>query len=184
MNTLDNPNFNNPINVSPRPIAIRWGLISGTIGVAISLLGYLSGTLNPSSNFSGTQLLWTFLSLGATIYCIYMMQTQHRDNELGGFISLGRCVGLGAISGLVSGAIGGIFAVVLFGFIEPNFMHDAMVKAWQDQGLNEEQIEMASKMAGMMTSPTMMFLMSILSGVIGGVILGLLIGLMTRKERV
>ncbi len=183
MNTLDNPNFNPHNTVSPRPIAIKWGLISGGIAVAISLIGYLSGTLNPASGFSGIQLIWTLLGLAAGIYCIYMMQTIHRDQELGGFMSLGTCVGLGAISGAVSGAISGAFSAILFGLIEPNYMRDAMMKGYQDQGLSEEQMEMTMKIAGMFTSPVAMLITGPIGGVISGVILGLIVGFFTKKDR-
>ena len=58
-----------------------------------------------------------------------------------------------------------------------------MMKAWQEQGLSEEQIEMASQMAGMFTSPTSMLIMGPIGGVISGVILGLIVGFFTKRDK-
>lgn len=183
MNTLDNPDFHKQNNVSPRQIAVKWGLIMGGISIAVSLISYLTGTMDPVSTFSGVQLVWTLLSLLATVYCIHRMQVDHRDQQLGGYLSLGRAVGLGAISGAVSGVLTGIYSAIFFGMVEPDFMKNTMMKAWQEQGMNEEAIETAWKFGQMFTTPTSMLVMGIFMGVIGGVILGLIVGLFTKKDR-
>ena len=67
--------------------------------------------------------------------------------------------------------------------IEPDLMHDSLVKAWQEQGMNESQIEMASKYSDMFTSPTVMAISGPVMGVIFGVIFGLIVGLFTKRDR-
>ncbi len=183
MSTLDDPGFGNQPKVSPWPTGLRWGLIIAGVSIAVELLSYLTGSFNPADRWSGTMLMWTLVSFAASFYMYFRMQTEHRDRELGGFIRLGRCVGLGAIAGLVSGVATGIYSAIFYGLVEPNLMRESMLQKLQSDGMSEEQIEMAMKFSGWFTTPTAMMVMAPIGGLIIGCIIGLVVGFFTKRDR-
>ena len=121
MNTLDNPNFINPNTVSPRPTGVRWGLRWAAAGVVFALVMHLTGMTESSTSNPMLGCLTGLISLGIAAYFINRAVVFHRDQELGGHIAVGRSVALGLWAGLVQGAIGGVFHVILTKVIDPDF---------------------------------------------------------------
>jgi Protein of unknown function (DUF4199) len=142
---------------------------------------------DPSMPDAGaTKWLYILVGFGITIWAIYAAIKADRA-QLGGLIGLGRCVSLGAFMGLVAGAISGAYMLLYTLVINPGYkdqMEAAMQVEWEKQGLNEEQIEMASGMASMFTSPAVLIFSQLFSALIFGVIVGLIVGAIMKRDRV
>lgn len=185
MDSLDRPTFTDPSTVSNRAIGLRYGAIWGGASILSSLLGFVSGTDLAMPDAGPMKWVFILLSVAVSIWAMVAAVRADRD-QLGGFIGLGRCVGLGAFMGLISGIMGAVY-MLLYGYvINPDFqsqMNAAMQAEWEKQGMGEEQIEMASSMAGMFTSPVVMSISQLIGGVIMGVIFGLIVGAIMKRDR-
>jgi hypothetical protein len=172
-----------PKDVSIRPTGLRWGLIWGLVGVVLSLLFTMTGLMDPTktSFFSIPNLL----NWATTIGVMYMALMAHRDGDLGGYITLGRCVSMGAFMGLIAGVITAVYLFVYFGYINPDFM-DKVIEAQIDQaeakGQDPEKVRQAMEISKNFMKPGAMAIFGVIGSVIGGVIWGLLVGLIVKKE--
>jgi len=177
---LDNIDELNVKNASPFPTALRYGLIGGLISIALGLGTYLAG-------MQGT--IPTILNIVSTVVTIavivYAIRT-HRDDDLGGYISYGRCLGTGVLTALIMGLIGAIWTIVLFNFIDPDIMTTMMepqMEAMEERGMSDEEIEMAMEMTGKFMNPPVMAGMALVGSVVIGLIVSLIAGAFLKKER-
>lgn len=185
MDILDRPSHPDPANTSNRAIALRFGAIWAASSILVSLVGFLTDT---DPNMPGTgPIKWVYIlfGLGVSIWAVVTAIKQDRA-QLGGYITLGRCVGLGTLMGLISGALGAVYTVLYTLVINPDYkeqMSAAMQSEWEKQGMSEEQIEMAAGMTSMFTSPVAIVLTQIIAGVIFGVIIGLIAGAIMKRDK-
>ena len=186
METLDKTSTPDPATVSYRQLAMRYGGIWGGVCILVTLVGYLTNT-DPSMPTTGSiKWLYSLIGLAVAIWAITTVIKTDRDQQLGGYIGLGRCIGIGTLTGLVAGVIGAVFSLLYMTVINPGFkeqMLKAMQEAWAAQGMSEEQIEMAANMSSAFTSPVAMALMQILFAALFGLIIGLVAGLFMKRER-
>ena len=185
MPTLDDPiNFIDPSTVSPRPAGMRWGLIWGGAAIVIGLIGYITGLTKPTATPSAAAYLVSLVSFLIAIGCVVKAIQQHRE-ELGGYIRGGRCAMVGLWTGLIYGVIAALWALVFFNFIAPDFfdeLYGSMTLMWEEQGLNDEQIESALGMTKMFQGPMGMVLSSLFGGALAGLIVGAIAGLFMKKK--
>ncbi len=187
METIDTSSTLDPGQVSYRQLAIRYGAIWGAVTVLMTLVGYLTDSDPASPATSGAmKAVYFVVGTGVAIWAVVAAIRQHRDRDLGGFISLGRAVMLGMMIGLVAGAIGAVFMLLYTTVINPDFaetMKDAMQAQWEAQGMSDEQIEMASSMSGWIANPVFLFITQIIGGLFNGLIIGLIAGAIMKKDR-
>lgn len=185
MDVLDRTSSPDPSTVPFKHLSIRYGAIWGGVGILTTLVGYLSNT-DPSLPTTGAiKYVYMLVGFAVAIWAIVTAIRIDRDQQLGGFIGLGRCVGHGALAGLIAGLIGGVFMLIYLNVINTGFeeqMRDAMTAQYEEQGMSEEQIEMASSMAGAFMSPMFLALSQIIGGAIIGTIIGLIAGLFMKRE--
>lgn len=187
MAMIDSPSFPDPNQVSYRQTALRYGAIWGGFSVFTILLGYLTDT-DPSMPSTGTgiKVAYGLLGFGVAIWAVSAAIKQHRDRELGGFISMGRAVMVALTVGLVAGVIGAVFMLLYSTVINPAYsetMQAAIQAQWEAQGMTEEQIEQMSGMSGFMGHPVFIFLSQVIGGAIFGLIIGLIAGAVMKKDR-
>ena len=185
MDVLDRPSSPDPSSVPFKHLALRYGAIWGGASILTTLVGYLTDT-DPSLPTTGA-IKWVYMLVGfaVAIWAVMAAIRIDRDEQLGGFISLGRCVGIGALTGLVAGVVGAVFMMLYLNVINTGFeaqMKDAMVAQYEAQGMSEEQIEMAVGMAGAFVSPIFIAISQLIGGAIVGVIIGLIAGLFMKRE--
>ena len=167
MNSLDeNLDFIDQADVPARPLAMRYGGIAALVFIAITLLLDTTGLINYSTGEG--QYYPAILATIATLVILYYAIKQHRDEELGGYVTFGRCVKLAALIGLFSGILIGIFGYIYHGFIRPDIV-PAMMEFQQEQlaeqGMTEEQIEQAMSFSAPFTTPLAIAITSIFNGV-------------------
>lgn len=185
MDVLDRPSATDPSTVPYKHLALRYGAIWGATSILTTLVAYLTNT-DPSLPTTGA-IKWVYMLVGfaVAIWAVMAAIRIDRDEQLGGFIGLGRCVGIGTLTGLVAGVIGAVFMMLYLNVINTGFeeqMRDAMVAQYEAQGMSEEQIEMAISMAGAFISPTFIAISQVFGGALVGCIIGLIAGLFMKRE--
>lgn len=175
-----------PATVSYLNLAIRYGAIWGGVSVVSSLIGFLTDTNGISPDAGPVKWVYTLVGLGVASWAITTVIRIDRDQQLGGYIGLGRCLGIGSLTGLACGIISGIFTAFYLLVINPGFseqLKEMMVAQWEEQGMGEEQIEMALSMSSAFTNPLVLSISQAFGGVILGLLIGLVAGLVMKRER-
>lgn len=186
MTTLDYKTGSTLPNASYRPVAMRYGAIWGGVSIVLTLLGFLTNT-DPSMPNTSTsiKIIYGLIGFGVSIWAVVMAIRHHRDRDLGGHITLGRAVMVGLMTGLVAGLIGGVFMLLYTSVINPGYsdtIRDMTSAQMEEQGMSEEQIEMAGGFTGWMFNPVFMFLSQVLGGAVAGIIIGLIAGAIMKRE--
>lgn len=173
----------NPDSVSPRPTAMRYGLLGGLAMIVLNLVFYLSEMLDLSkASFISLPNLTNYALM---IAVVVLALRYHRDQELGGYLPFTRCLGMGWWLGLTMGIVGAIWAYIFFQFVAPDLVEtirEMQIEQMQDQGLSEEQIEQSEKYMAMFTSPGAMAILSIFGNVLMTIIIALFAGLFMKKD--
>ncbi|MEN0049666.1 MAG: DUF4199 domain-containing protein [Bacteroidota bacterium] len=165
--------------------ALTYGVIGGVLMVIYSYLNF--STLFSTSSLGamiGAFLINVAIFAGIVILAI----KKHRDQELGGYITMGRCLGLGIVTVIVASLLNGIFGYIYISSIDPDVMTKlAQNMTWMYEmlGMDEDQIEDAlDATEDLQQSPSIFT--SIFSGAFAGAMYGLIlsaiIGALMRKN--
>jgi len=161
-------------------VAMTYGAMYGLVSSIIYLIFYFAGA---DIDNKGPQLIGYFILIAT----IYIGITNHRNNDLGGFISYSRSLGTGVLIGLFGGIITGFFTVLMFTVIDPELAQKIVEKAQQDMvekgNMSEEQISMAVSWTQKFMNPLMLFLFSILGSIFMAFIFSLIVSIFTKKEQ-
>ncbi len=180
MATLDG-NYIDPTNISARETGIRWGLILGLVSSIVSLIMYFTGIMESGKS----SWLSFFASITPILVCIYYAQVQHRDNELGGFMSLGRAVTVALWVGLIAGLIALAFSFFFFSFIMKDFASVVMNRAVENaesSGQDADKVRSGMEMMKWMFNPGVMSLFTLFGTLVYALLGGLIVGLFTKRE--
>jgi len=180
MDTLDaNNNFPEPSEISPRPTGVRYGVILGLAAIILGGLTYVMGGGDPNSSVGGMLgCLSGIISIAIMVHGI----KSHRDNELGGFMTLGRGMSVSLWMGLVYGVIYSVWNYVLTKFIAPDIMDAALdqIREQVDDGdTPAEGLEWTETIMNIGTNPIFTFVTALLMILI----LGFIISLILKKDR-
>ncbi len=177
----------NPQSIPNRPLAIKYGLIWAGASSLLILLGFLFDMdMSLPSTAVSVRVIGGILGFAIPIVAVTLAVRDDRT-QLGGFLTLGRAVGLGAITGIIAGVASGVFQVVYQYVINPGYqdqLKNAMIAEWEKSGMTEEAIEMTSNIAFMFTNPFLLSIFGIIGAVITGVIVGLIAGAIMKREPV
>jgi len=182
MNTLDNPIFEPQKPVSKWPVALRWGLIGGLAGIALQMVWHLAGWSDYSSSFSAGNLALMPLSWAISLGAIAMGIKQYRDEHQGGYATFGSAFGTGILVAVVMAAISAVFVAVYLGGIMTEIITENMYQQFESQGMDDEQLEQAVKIAGFFTSTPFLAIIGFFSAMIGGVIFSLIGAAIMKKD--
>jgi len=114
---------------------------------------------------------------------VYSGIKSYREEK--GALTFGNAVGVGAITGLVYGAISAIWSFIFFSFIFPDFydtIQQTVLAQYEEAGLDEDQIEQAMTWVNMFSNPIVTAISAIPGGALYGTILSLIIGLFTKTD--
>ena len=168
-----------PSSISVWPIALRYGGIVAGALLVLGLVMYLAGLSDPANPSTASQVvscLNYIVIMGTVVFTI----KAHRDNDLGGYITLGRSMGVGTATALIIGAITAVWTIVFMTFIFPD-MADAIKDAAMEKA-QPGQEEMTEKMVGIFSNPFIVAIIVILGTVLIGFITSLVAGAIMKKD--
>ncbi len=178
-------NYIDPTSVSPKSTAMRYGLIWGLIAIVLGLLAHIMGWNDPVNPNPTMSLILGAISLGLTITMLVLAVRQHRDQELGGYITFGRGFYTGFMTTLIYALIATVWAYILMNLIAPDMfagIEDKMISDLEAQGKSDEEIEMAVSFSSMFTSPMALTVMTFFGSLIFGSLVSLVVGAVMKKD--
>ena len=163
--------------VSSKQISIKYGLISGLIGVAFFVVINLLGQgMNQSLSYVG------FLILAVIVYLAHKAFKDEGD----GYLNYGQGLGIGTLISLVSSVVSGIFMFIYVSYINTGYIQQLMDKTREDmenQGQSDEIIDQSMEFMSMIFSPIALPIMGIVSTVFMGFIISLIVSAITQNKR-
>lgn len=169
-------NFETPV-ISARQTGIRYGVILGLISVAYFLVLVLSGV-----NTADGWVRWSGFIFNAALVVLGQIYFRQNGND---YMSFGQGMGIAFWIALISSLISSGFTVLYMTIIDPDFaqmIQDMQMESMAEQGLSDEQIEQAMKMAARFTTPPMLFVFGVIGGIFSTMLIALVTTFFTRKE--
>ncbi|HZK75633.1 MAG TPA: DUF4199 domain-containing protein [Candidatus Kapabacteria bacterium] len=123
---------------------VLFGLYSAAIAIAITLIEYFTGM-----DKTGAASWLGYLSLPFLLLFLWLAMKERKQDDFGGTISYGQCVGTGALIGLWAGIVTAIFMYVYFTAINPgmiDFMSQKQFAAMQSRQMDPAQMQKAVSM--------------------------------------
>lgn len=162
-----------------KQISINYGLLSGLIGAAFSLMLYFMDALYDQS--SASQWISTLISVTIIVLGIIAYK---KSNE--GLISLKQSLKIGAGIALISGLVTCLYMIILTNVIEPSFFDNlfeiqkaaVLEQNPQMTGDQLDQMVEMQKQFAWVTYPTILVMSLFL-----GFVIGLITGLVVKKSK-
>ena len=143
--------------------------------IVVSIIFYvLDMSLNPIAQY---------VSYASMLVAVIYVQVNYKK-ALGGYMTYGQGVGVATVSMLLAGIIVGIYTYLLFTVIDPGLVDQLRVMTEEkmlQQGIPEEQMEVAVNMASKFQSPLVMSIMSPFSYAIIGLVISLITSIFTKN---
>jgi hypothetical protein len=186
MTSEDQLSSPNPTSAPYLPLATRTGFIIAFITVGVALVTYLLGMTEKMMTDPNAKMVNNLIAFLLPIVIIVYTCFKHRNEDLGGFIGFGRCLGLGTATGIVSGLIAAIWTYVFFAFLAPEMIDsiksmtiEEAARQGQVADLVEEQLEQVAFMFKPWVFAVGAFGLYLILGFFGG----LLSGMLFQKQR-
>lgn len=158
-------------------VAIKYGLLSGLIGVVYSLIIMVADL--------GDNRLLSSLAYLILIGGIILAMKQYKALNLG-YMSYGQGLGIGSLVSVIFGLFTGLFTWIYTSFVDTEYMARVMEKQREQmitQGYSDEQIDAGMKVAENFQGPVMMILGTAVITLIVGFILSLIISAIMKNSR-
>ncbi len=191
MTTIDEPNnFVDPSTVPYFQTALRYGLIGGLILVAWGLVAQMVGLADPCAAAEGgssailTGLIGIAVLIGVSALVGVMAIRQH-TGDLGGYISFGRAFVVSLVALIIAGVISGLFNVLYTTVIDPGMtdrVMDCMADIYEEQGLDQDQIDAALGFLKIAYNPFLQVVTSIFTSAFFAAIIGLVLAAVMKKN--
>jgi hypothetical protein len=149
--------------------AMTYGIYLSAALILYSVVLYVMG-----QSTNGTLALISYVIMGGGIY---WCQLNYRDKELDGYINYNKALGFGVAIMLFAGILNSVFSLVLMK-LDPGILEQARItqeEAMLQQGMSDEQIEMAGEIMSKFQNPAIMMI----SGLLGFALIGFIISLIT-----
>ncbi len=166
-------------------ISVKWGLITGMVYVIFSLISNMLGIQQGGGGSPVLGILMNILIMVITFFTIYLGIKESRDQESGGYLTMGQAFKKGMAIALIAGVLAGIFSFIYMKFIDPE-MIDRVMEGYEDQwdtmNVPEEQREMSRKITGIFMNPAILTPFMILWVAFWGIFKSLIAGAMLKKD--
>jgi Protein of unknown function (DUF4199) len=171
----------NEVSITTRSVGMKYGMFMA----AFSIVSFLAFTLSGTNVTEGVGA-WVSRSAStlATIVILVLAHGNFKQNG-NGFMSYGQGFGISFWAVLIGIVITNAFTYVYIKFIDGTFIEmikDQQIKAMQEKGMSDDQIENAMRIASMFMSPEAIVIIGIIFGLIFGLIIGLLVTIFTQKN--
>lgn len=161
-----------------KPIAYTYGLYLGLLTVVGLVIQYVASL---ERNWAVS-----IISLALTIVIFYYgIKTYKTQNH--NFLSIKEAIKVGLAMAVIGGVIAAAYAFVHYLYIQPEFVEGIREKAYQDmtagtQNMSGEQLDTATTMMNIFTSPFFLATMILISQLFFGLIISLIMGAIMKKE--
>jgi len=155
---------------------MNWGGILGLILIVYSLALYL---LDLSESQPAQWV--SYLVMAALIF----LASKAKRDELGGFISYGQALGIGVGVAFFSSIMVAFYTYIFFHFIDPDMLEQLILRAEDqlyDNGMPDDQIEMAMSYTRKLMQPGPMAAMVVLTYTLVGFVVSLITSAIVKKE--
>ena len=155
------------------------GLMLGVLLVIYSLVLYL---------FDLNENVWlASVSYLITAAFLFYAISSFRDNKQNGFLSFGKGVWLGTLTGFFASLILAIFTYVYITYIDPGVIEEVIIKAEErilesQPNISDADLDQKMGMVEIITSPVIMASMGILWYTLVSIVLSLLISIFAKRE--
>lgn len=155
---------------------MNWGGILGLVLIAYSLVLYM---LDANESSAAQWVSYGFIAAG-----IYLATKSKRDNS-NGLLSYGQGLGTGVGVAFFASILVAFYTYVFFGFIDPDMLEEMLLRTEDEmynQGLPDDQVEMAMEMTRKFMMPGPMAAMVVLSYTFVGFLISLVTSAILKKE--
>ena len=163
-------------SVTSKSISLKYGLISGLIGVTFFIVQNLLGQgMNQALSYVGLLIL---------AIIIYLAQKAFKD-EGDGYMAYSKGLGIGTLLSLVSSVIGSVFMFIYVSYINDGYIQQLVDKArrdMEDQGQSDEIIDQSMEFMSMIFSPIALPIMGIISTVFFGFLISLIVSAINQNK--
>ena len=156
--------------------SLTYGVYLGILLILMSVVYYVTGNTFASSA--------TWVSYALMVVGVVYAQVGYKK-VLGGTMTYGQALSVGVLTMLFASVITSIYTYLLYTVIDPSLQEQLRIFTEEkivQQGLPEEQIDMAVDMATRFQTPIMMLIMGILGGAFFGLIISLITAIFTKKN--
>lgn len=152
------------------------GLVTGIGIIMITLIGYITDLiLKPWFSIFGFIILIVGIVWGSKLV---------REKCNGGSLTYGRGTGSGIMISLFTGTIVGIFAIILYKYIDPDLLVQIQTGKMLRSGVPEDQIEKSLESLAEYNTPLILFLSELIIYTFVGLIISLITSAIVKKEPV
>lgn len=159
--------------------AMTYGLIMGLGLVVVHVIQYMMDVYKTP--------FWVSLINYAIIIGVIVYGTiRFRDDELEGYISYGKAMGIGVLISLFASIVYGLYFFLLTSVFDPEYMsklHAMIEEMYIEMGMSDDQIEAAMSMVKRFQSPIITVISSVFSFVFMGTIFSLITSIFLKKEK-
>jgi len=158
--------------------AMTYGVIIALVMIILAVLGWILG------EESAKWLKW--ISWPAYFAVLYYCLKNWRDQHNGGYLLYKQAFGAGVLFMFFASIIFAFYNVIYLTWIDPesiNRIIDEAEELYYQQGMSDEQVEMAMTWFSKMNSPGMQFFSAIFGTTLIGVILSLIVSFFIKKAR-
>lgn len=169
------------LKVSKNSVAIKYGVISGLISIVSFLIQDFAGLIG------NQEYAWigSVVSIGVIVTIIYLAQKEFKDSG-DGYMEYGEGLGLGILISVYAGIISSVFSFVYIKYVNSEFLdsiREQQIMALEEQGLSDAQIEQASGMMDLMSSPGAFLILGLIGSVFIGFIVSLILTAFTKMSK-
>lgn len=160
------------------PIVLRYGLLGGLAMIGYNVINYT--TLFASSNIGGA-ISGFMIQLAIWFGMVALAIRHHRDQDLEGFITMGKCLSLGILVVMLAALVSGIFGYIYMNYIDTEIVarqNASLSWLYEMMGMDEDMIEQAQE-AVEETQATSNIFLAIGGALFGGAFVGLIVSAIT-----
>lgn len=159
--------------------SVKYGLISGAIGVLFNLVMYITG-LNRTPSIQIIQWLTVIIP----IVFMYLAIKTYREEIGNGWISFGKAFNQAFTVGLVGGLIGSVYHFLYLKFIDPtygDYLVQVQLEKMSEQRMSDEMIDQGMKQMEPFMTPPVQFGFAIFFSLFIAAVLGLIMAAIMKK---
>ncbi len=156
---------------------LTYGAILGLLMIIYTILLYVMG-----QSFNKALGYVTFIFI---IVMVFYGAKSYRDNNLNGYITYGRALGISMIIVLIASVINAVYFYIHATIVDTEYFTKLIIATEEEllgKGMSDDQIEMAISMQQKMMKPAIMSLLSIFSIGFWGFIFSLITSIFVKKE--